>query len=171
MNKSEQGWSVPIAIENIPDAGGRYEISADRSAREAVAKLAGLRDLPRLEAVFDVTKQSNGIAVIGEVNARVGQNCVVTLEPIESDLREAVDLLFAPPEAAPREKRAKAKGEPPETLESDAVDLGAIATEFLMLGLDPYPRKPGVAFAQPKTEKGADAPHPFAGLEALKKRG
>ena len=119
MNKFEQGWSVPIAVEDIPDAGGRYEISADRPAREAVAKLAGLRDLPRLDAVFDVTKQSNGIAVTGEVNARVGQNCVVTLEPIESEVREAVDLLFAPPEPAPREKRAKAKGEPPEILESN----------------------------------------------------
>ena len=26
------------------------------------------------------------------------------------------------------------------------IDLGALAAEFLALGLDPYPRKPGVAF-------------------------
>ena len=31
-------------------------------------------------------------------SARVGQTCVVTLEPIESEIDEAVDLIFAPPE-------------------------------------------------------------------------
>ena len=30
------------------------------------------------------------------------------------------------------------------------VDLGAIATEFLILGLDPYPRKPGAVFEPPR---------------------
>ena len=29
------------------------------------------------------------------------------------------------------------------------VDLGAVATEFLLLGIDPYPRKPGAVFEAP----------------------
>ena len=33
--------------------------------------------------------------------------------------------------------------EGPETLHGGVVDLGAVATEFLILGIDPYPRKPG----------------------------
>ena len=48
------------------------------------------------------------------------------------------------------------------------LDLGTLATEFLVLGIDPYPRKSGVEFA-PLTV-GEDAPKPFAALEALKKR-
>ena len=28
-----------------------------------------------------------------------------------------------------------------------SIDLGALATEFLMLGIDPYPRKAGAEFA------------------------
>ena len=34
----------------------------------------------------------------------------------------------------------------PERLIGDVVDLGALATEFLILGLDPYPRKAGATF-------------------------
>jgi hypothetical protein len=47
------------------------------------------------------------------------------------------------------------------------VDLGAIASEFLVLGIDPYPRKPGVDFAQP--QQGEAAGRPFAALGALMK--
>src|SRR5262249_59663916 len=48
-----------------------------------------------------------------------------------------------------------------------AIDLGAIAIEFLILGLDPYPRKPDAVFQG--SAVGDDAAHPFAALAALKK--
>ena len=51
-----------------------------------------------------------------------------------------------------------------------AVDLGAIATEFLLLGIDPYPRKPGAVFDAPVAEDDPSS-HPFAALAALKKPG
>ncbi len=57
--------------------------------------------------------------------------------------------------------------EPPEPLVDGTVDLGALATEFLILGIDPYPRKAGAQFAPPKVEDAGE--HPFAALEALKK--
>jgi hypothetical protein len=48
------------------------------------------------------------------------------------------------------------------------LDLGAIATEFLLLAIDPYPRKPGAEFAPVKADDASAKP--FAALEALKKR-
>jgi hypothetical protein len=48
------------------------------------------------------------------------------------------------------------------------LDLGAIATEFLLLGMDPYPRKAGAEFAPVKADDASVKP--FAALEALKKR-
>ena len=56
---------------------------------------------------------------------------------------------------------------PPEPLVDGKVDLGALATEFLMLGIDPYPRKAGAEFAPPKVEDAGE--HPFAALAALEK--
>ena len=59
--------------------------------------------------------------------------------------------------------------DPPEPLREGAVDLGALATEFLLLGIDPYPRKPGAVFDAPPA--GDPSSHPFAALAALKKGG
>ncbi|MGZ5835725.1 MAG: YceD family protein, partial [Xanthobacteraceae bacterium] len=42
----------------------------------------------------------------------------------------------------------------------------ALATEFLILGIDPYPRKPGATFVAPASES-ADG-GPFAALAKLK---
>ncbi len=46
------------------------------------------------------------------------------------------------------------RDEPPEPLVGGTVDLGAIATEFLILGIDPYPRKPGAEFDAPPRRPG-----------------
>ena len=59
--------------------------------------------------------------------------------------------------------------DPPEMLRDGAVDLGAVAIEFLLLGIDPYPRKPGAVFDAPPA--GDPVSHPFAALAALKKDG
>jgi hypothetical protein len=54
----------------------------------------------------------------------------------------------------------------PEPLVGGQIDLGAIATEFLILAIDPYPRKPDAVFQPPPG--GDDSAHPFAALAALK---
>jgi uncharacterized metal-binding protein YceD (DUF177 family) len=156
-------WSVPVTVENIPDTGLHMEIEAPAAVRAAVAELAAVRDMAQLSAVFDLTRQGAGAHVSGRVSALVGQTCVVTLEPIESKLDEAIDVSFGPPGAAP----SKDTDEPPEPLTNGRVDLGALATEFLILGIDPYPRKQGVQFAPPKVEEAGE--HPFAVLAPLKK--
>jgi len=172
MEQFERPWSVPVAVEDIPETGGHYEFTADAATREAVARLAGLRTLDRLDAVFDVSRRVEGAAVRGEVRARVGQNCVVTLEPIDSDIHQTVDLSFAPSagpaDEAPISRHGRPIDEPPEPLEGDTIDLGAIATEFLILALDPYPRKPGAEFVIASEDGEGDSP--FKALAALKKQ-
>jgi len=171
MNISEHPWSVPVAVEDIPETGLHLEIDAPADARAGLAALAGLRDLARLSAVFDLTRRGAGVHVAGRVSARVGQTCVVTLEPIENDIEETVDLEYAPAlveSAQIHAKDVKADEEPPELLTDGKVDVGAIATEFLLLGIDPYPRKAGAEFASVKADEGSA--RPFAALEALKKR-
>ena len=37
----------------------------------------------------------------------------------------------------------------PDPVVDGKIDLGAVAAEFFALGLDPYPRKPGVEFVAP----------------------
>jgi hypothetical protein len=167
-------WHIPVAAEDVAETGQHFDLAADEIVRAAVARMAGLRELPRLEANFDVTRRdTGGLHVAGQVSATVGQNCVVTLEPLVNEIEEAIDLDFVPqqppmPEQVETEARPRdAKLNAPEPLVGGVVDLGALATEFLILGLDPYPRKPGAVFEAPKDSK-ADA-GPFAVLGKLTK--
>ena len=78
----------------------------------------------------------------------------MTLEPIENEIDEPVDLVFVarcgrrPARAGP-ETWSIGDVDAPEPLVGGVVDLGAIATEFLMLAIDPYPRKPDAVFEPP----------------------
>ncbi len=165
-------WHVPVAVEDVAETGARFDLAADAQVRAAVARMAGLRDLPRLEANFDVTRRgAGGLHVAGRVSAMVGQACVVTLEPLTNEVEESFDLLFVPQPVAEREdgETGTRGGNTNETepLIGGLVDLGALAIEFLILGLDPYPRKPGAVF-QPPPEARPDE-SPFAALASLKK--
>ena len=167
-------WHFPVVVDEVPATGDHFDLVADAGVRRVVAQLAGLRDLPRLEAHFDVRRRGvAGLHVAGRVSATVGQTCVVTLDPIANEVDEEVDLLFEPPAPPVAEDESEntevhsANWNEPEPLTDGTVDLGALATEFLVLGLDPYPRKPGAVF-QPPPDVTADQ-GPFAALGALKK--
>jgi hypothetical protein len=172
-------WRVPVAVDDVADTGQHFGLTADQDVRAAVARIAGLRELPRLEASFDVTTRGAALHVVGRISATVGQNCVVTLEPLASEIEEDIDLLFVPQrpadsttdDAEPAEPTKTSRPErawnEPEPLIDGTVDLGALATEFLILGLDPYPRKLDAIF-EPPQDVAADE-GPFAALAKLTK--
>lgn len=168
---SKGPWSVPLAVSEVPEGGRHIDLIADAQTRAAVAEHAGLAALPRLQASFDVAPRGrDGLHVVGRVSATVGQTCVVTLEPLENEIDEAIELEFAPNAASPTVgvEMDLSAADAPEPLIGGAVDLGEVATEFLILGLDPYPRKPDANFQS--APAGEDSANPFAALAALKKR-
>jgi hypothetical protein len=174
QKSSPAPWHVPVAVDDIAATGQHFDLVADGGVRAAVARVAGLRDLSRFEANFEIARHgASSLRVTGLVSATVGQNCVVTLEPLSNDIEEVVDVLFFPP-GAPMRQEKETDAEPravkwndTEPLIGDAVDLGALAVEFLMLGLDPYPRKPGAVFDEPPQDRTAEA-GAFAALAKLK---
>src|SRR5689334_20371983 len=169
-------WRVPIAVAQIPETGLHRDLEADQTIRNAVADVGDLREVLSVQASFDVTPMSGGrFQVAGHVRARVGQTCVVTLEEIENDIDEPIDLIFAPPEQIPQmaalvDEAAESDEEtpdPPEPIENGMIDLGRVATDALYLAVDPYPRKPDAVF-EPVLEAADPEDHPFAALKALK---
>jgi hypothetical protein len=162
---------VRLDVSDVPATGRHLDLVADEPARAAIADLAGVAGLPRLVAGFDVTPHGrDGLHVVGRVTATVDQICVVTLDPIESLIDEPIDLVFVPAATSSEESdevvELEMPAEGPEELVDGAIDLGAIAIEFLILGIDPYPRKADAVFEAPAP--GDDpATHPFAALAAL----
>jgi hypothetical protein len=169
-------WSVPVNVLQIPETGVHRDIEADQRARDAMAELAGLREILSASASLDVTPKGGGrFHLAGYVRARIGQTCVVTLDPIENDIDEPIDLIFAPAEQIPElsdlvvDEAAESAAEipdPPEPIVNGIIDLGRLATDALFLGIDPYPRKPDAAFEPPVVAVDPED-HPFAALKAL----
>jgi Large ribosomal RNA subunit accumulation protein YceD len=173
MMTANRPWNVPVRLDEVPETGLHMDIEADAGARAAVAAAAGVNEVRRLTAAFDLARHGrDGLRVVGTVSARVGQTCVVTLEPVESEIEEQVDLVFVPPSALGAigsEVNLGAEAvEPPEVLIDGVVDLGVVAAEFLMLGIDPYPRKPDAVFEPPQNPDAGS--RPFAALAALRGR-
>jgi uncharacterized metal-binding protein YceD (DUF177 family) len=175
MIEKPDPWRVPVVVEKIPDTGLHRDLEADQATRDAVADVGGLREVLSAQASLDVTPMRGGrFHVTGHVRARIGQTCVVTLEEMESDIDEAIDLIFAPPDQIPQmaalvdeaEESDEDTPDPPEPIENGIIDLGRLATDALYLRVDPYPRKPDAVF-EPLVEAPDPEDHPFAALKAL----
>jgi uncharacterized metal-binding protein YceD (DUF177 family) len=162
-------------VLQIPESGLHRELDADEAVRQAMADIAGLREVLSAHASLDVKPKGGGrFHIAGNVRARVGQTCVVTLDPIENDIDEPIDLIFAPPEQIPEladlvddaVEDAAETPDPPEPIVNGIIDLGRLAIDALLLGIDPYPRKPDAVFEHEVTAPDPED-HPFAALKAL----
>ncbi|WP_159999117.1 DUF177 domain-containing protein [Roseomonas sp. 18066] len=109
----------------------------------------------------------------GRLVAHVVQICVVTLDPVEQVVDEAVDLRFLPPG-----REATDDPEGPDEIETErgSIELGEPLAEQFSLALDPYPRAPGAALPEMDAEEDeapeAEAParpNPFAVLKGGRK--
>jgi uncharacterized metal-binding protein YceD (DUF177 family) len=109
----------------------------------------------------------------GRLTAHVVQTCVVTLDPVEQAVEEAIDLRFLPPGREPSDDP-----EGPDEIETErgSIQVGEALAEQLSLALDPYPRAPGASLPEPDGDEEAPAeaeaparPNPFAVLKGGQK--
>ncbi len=163
----ERSQSVPASPNPLVRTFNTLELQRDRSAevdiaakpeeKAAIAQMIGVEAVDSLTAHFKVTRLARSVMhVEGEVHARLVRLCGVSLEPFEVEVTEPVDLKFAPENSAVapgKEDAAIAESlilsmdeDPPDPIIDGKIDLGAVSVEFVALGLDPYPRKPGIEF-------------------------
>lgn len=148
MTKPEQSpLSFPVVVTDVPPKGLDVVVEADERERAAVAADFDLPSIQSLVGRFHIGHTSLGLRVTGAVKARITQICAVSLEPFEADVAEEVEVDFADPATlSPTPSDGPAADDPPDPIVNGAIDLGALTAEFLALGVDPYPRKPGVDF-------------------------
>jgi uncharacterized metal-binding protein YceD (DUF177 family) len=167
-----EGWTKPLKLHEVARGPVTVRLEPNAAQRAAIAKSLGLQSLPALTAKLTVKPWMEGAEIAGRFDAVVEQLCAVSLEPFEHPLSGEIELRVVP--AGSPQAQEPTGGEvdydpeapdPPDVLQSDAIDLGAYVIEHLALEIDPFARMPGVEFDYtPSPEPDS----PFAVLKKLK---
>ena len=172
-------FSRIVAVERIGTRWQSHAVTACEAERAALARRFALVELPALSAEVRLRRARAGrfVEIDGVLQARVVQNCVVTLDPVAAALDEPFTLLLGPigrAAPAPATSDLIIDLDEPEPLDGDDIDIGELVAQQLSLALDPYPRTAGAA--DPRESAVADGAaaepaveRPFAALLARRK--
>lgn len=173
MKKLQPPFSHPVPVATL-HGETHLKLVPDAEARARIAKFLRLHAIDAFRLDMTITQASNGLVnVEGRLEAKAWPICGVSLEPFEEAVSETLTVRLAPESLIERmTKRAEENNdedfEPPDPIVEGTIDFGELATEFLALSLNPFPRKPGAEFV------GGDPvepdPSPFDTLKALKLR-
>ena len=176
----ERLFSRVVRVDALPREGQVVTIEATPAEREELASFYRLPAIAALTATLRVEPWGRGGArVTGAVHGELTQVCIVSLEPFPATRRRgrgravrAVDSRPVPDRwrARKHETFSLADEDEPDPVIDGKIDLGALTAEFFALGLDPYPRKPGAAFDEERTNP-EPTNSPFAALAQRDKPG
>ena len=155
-------FSRLVRVDALPKEGQSITIEASAAERKALAEFLKLPAIAALSASFSLNRAGGGsVRVTGAVHGELDQICVVSLEPFHAAVDEDVDVRFAPrseESPPPPHVSLTVDEDEPDPIIEGKIDLGALAAEFFALGLDPYPRRPGVSFIPPDEPRKQDSP-------------
>lgn len=169
----------PYNLSRLGNAGDTVTFAADADQRQAIAQWSGVLAIDGFSASVALRKLApTRFGLDFTVTADVQQACVVSLEPVPAHLETRFhrELEFVGPARRKPEKPAESgsdlvldagEEEGPEEIESLHFDLAGPVLEEYVLALEPYPRRPGVAF-DPQSDASDRPESPFAVLKGLK---
>jgi hypothetical protein len=153
-------FSRPLALDRLGAAPFAMDVTASEAERAALAVRLGIPELLAFTCHWRLRRTEAGrIEAEGAFEARLARECVVSLDPFETEQRDRFRVIFVPAGTEIDDPDPEADDEIP--YDGAAIDLGEAATEQLALELEPYPRKPGAALP-PEAQEPPESP--FAGL-------
>jgi hypothetical protein len=167
------------AVHDIPEAGLSAVQHATPDELARIAQALELLACSSLTATYTITPVGMGrYRLAGRLDASLTQACVVTLEPVEARIDEALDVTFWP-EAdilPPPSGEVALDEEPePEPIVAGQIETGRVVFECLAGAIDPFPRKSDAALDRSSAGPAggtADKPaSPFAVLARIKEKG
>ena len=165
-------FSRPVRSDTLGDVPRAIAIEADEGERAALARRFDLVAIESLSAEAALSRIGETVTAKGKLKAHVTQSCVVTAEPVESDVEENFEISFRPsPQAGSDEEEVELdEGEMDVIFLDDIdVDIGEAVAQTLSLALDPYPRAPGAEAAlRDAGVKSEEEAGPFGALAGLR---
>ena len=176
---SQSPVSHMITVTKLPNKGLSVQADADEKQRRSLADEHGLQAVDRFSYNLHLSPwKGRGVRVRGDVSAVITQPCTVTLEPVQTEIKEQVETLLVPddsrlarPQIVDGEMVVSAEGDDlPETFSNGKIDVGALAEEFFELAIPLYPRSDGAELPEGIEDQPGDAgaDNPFAVLSTLK---
>lgn len=180
MTPAAPEFSRLVRVDRIPVSGMHLDLEAKPAERAALAERFGIQSIDELRASLTLRAMAGGslIRVSGHLSAQVVQTCVVTLDPVPETVDEDFVLTFGgaePDEVGAEIELSLDEEDPPDPIVDGVIDVGEAVAEHLALALEPFPRKPGIAFdggdeaAAPAPAEEEKRPNPFAVLAQLRK--
>ncbi len=176
MPQEDHPYSLPLAVRTIPAAGKHLVLKPSPQECAAIAAFLDINGVEDLEATLTIVPwRDKGIKATGKLQAKALLTCVLSHEVFAHTVAEDILMVFS-------EEAANAHDENIDfdTLMDDneeaiidpivngQIDAGHIITEFLALGLPPFPRKPDVESPLQNEETVIkEAEKPFAVLSQL----
>lgn len=167
-------FSRPLDVTRVPPLGSTERVAAEPQECIDLARRFGLPALHSLEAELKVSRwRGEGLKMKVRFTADIEQTCVVSLDVFRSRLTDDFESYFLP--AGSAASAALIEEGDAEPFENGIIDMGEVVAEAVALAIDPYPRKPGVTFADVMEEENAsetarlEERNPFANLSSLKK--
>jgi uncharacterized metal-binding protein YceD (DUF177 family) len=170
-------FSRPFDTPELGEKAEQRVIEANADECRALAERFGVLGIAALKAELTIRRLGPALVRLeGRLTAEVSQQCVITLDPVESAIDERFAVTYAG--SLPHEEGATLpfhddNEEGPDPLDGTAIDLGETVSQQLAVSLDPYPRAPGASLEKilPRRAAAPDEPAgPFAVLAALRKR-
>ena len=173
--RSNQKFERWVEFEDVGDTPRTQKLIADESDRARIAVLFDLIDLQSLNAELSYRRIGKAaIQITGAYKAHVVQSCVVTLEPVESDLASSFERCYEVGEPAAELDEIDFDPDaedPPEYLAEPRINLAEIVTEQLGLDIPPFPRADGADLSSLEyapDDSVDEKPNPFAILKTLR---
>ncbi|MAU41704.1 MAG: hypothetical protein CMF31_08775 [Kordiimonas sp.] len=180
-------FSRLISIEMLSESGRDFTFEAHNDECLAIAERFDIKELSSFKikgtiAPFDDEEQ-RGLQLEITIAACVVQNCIVTGEPVKSELTDKNRILFLPQKQYNRLCEGQSEESEFSTEELDfellpvgKIDIGELATQYLGLAVPQYPRKENVEARQyskavldeREIAKEREKNNPFAILTELK---
>jgi len=173
--------SYPISISKLPPAADTIILKTDKTTKDMLAQACDVDLIKNLEAKFRFKRwRKHGVSISCSFHAEIQQECIATLEPVDSHISESFERQFLPerssdykmPEIIDGEMVLDPEADFPDIIESDTINLWDILIEEMILVIDPFPRAEAaleLKETEHEVDKEPDQPthKPFSELKAL----
>lgn len=184
-------WSYLVDVERLGDEPEIHTFEADDRQRTDIARRLAIASIEFAKASITLQRASGGIIhAMGTIEADVTQACVVSQAPVAGHIEDEFEGWFGDKGSAvsfakARTERELKKGNmeaeimeesaDPEPIVGGKIDIGELATQYLSLALDSYPRAEGTGneylIEPPDNKEGAAVrKSPFEALKDWKEK-